>query len=164
MGRTILSGVTSIVIVTSLAVPALANTVNGNANQGSQQRFMIIPPTGTTPPGGSEISITVTWTNTAVTTLFVQVFCGGLRYGLANAGFDRIATLTFGVPPELTCFAFVGTFGGATSFRMSVRGASTQLLIPNTVQPLTVVAQPPQADNVDALAQEVYRLMDLGNQ
>lgn len=140
-------------IVMAMAAPVFADTKNGNANAGSWQRWRF------TSPGG-EVRATFTWTNTNVTGLFAQVFCGVTSVGVANGGFDRVANMSFGVLAGFPCVIFVTTTGGATSYRMSVRNTTSQDLVPGTTA-LQLVEDQTQGDYTEALAQHSFEFLAL---
>ena len=144
-------------IAFAMAAPVFADTKNGNANAGSWQRWRF------TSPGG-ETRATITWTNTGVADLFATVVCGSSTASFVTSftrgGFDRIVNLTYGLGAGFPCVIFVRTGAGATSYRMSVRNAISQALLP-TAATLQLIEDQTRGDYAEALADQTldyYRL------
>ena len=150
------SALMTCLLVCAMAAPVFADTKNGNANQGSWQRFRF------TSLGG-ETTITFTWTNTQVN-LFGQVVCGAgtaaFVTAISGGGFDRVGRMTYGIGAGFQCVIFVTTTGGATSYRMSVRHSVTQDLLDDTAT-LQLVEDQRKGDYAEALAQQTFDLVRL---
>ena len=146
-----------VLILMLFAVPALADTKTGNTSQNTFQRWRF------TAPGG-DVTVTITWTNRHVSTMFHLIVCGTGPTGatmpfIATAStstHDRINSSTTGIRANFVCTIFVRTRdGGATAYRMNTRN-STDIGLTAASTALELVEDTTRGDYEEALAWQAF--------
>ena len=153
-----LKTLTVMLIVALVAGPALADTKNGNANGTSFQRWNF------TAPGG-DVTVTITWTNQNVATMFHTIVCGSSTAAFvataSTSTHDRINTSTTGIRALFACTIFVTTIGGgATSYRISTRNA-TDITAAPAAQTLTLIEDAKTGDYAEAVARQTLQFSSM---
>ena len=149
-----------VLILMLVAVPALADTKNGSTSQNTFQRWRF------TAPGG-DITVTITWTNKHVLTMFHLITCGTGAAGgtyvatASTSTHDRINSSTTGIRADLVCTIFVRTRGGGTTaYRMNTRN-STDIGLTAALPALALVEDTTRGDYEEALAWQAFQAVTM---